>query len=114
MFVSTVGRIPQVEFISAWRQRLPSGIEPNAKHLEGIILIDDNHAELFPARNLPSTPKDCFAVLFGKKQRWSLQDLAPYIEHLLGPGTLKADLLRKFTRSVRVSLDSEDRVLVAR
>ena len=46
--------------------------------------------------------------------RWRLQDMDPYLEHLLGPNVRKADLLKRFTRSVKVSLTSEERVLVAR
>jgi len=106
------------EFESSWRDGLPNGLQVEDRFLAGLVLEEIKAGITFiihfPANALPRDARSCFQVLFYTRKMWRLKDLEPFIDHLIEPSISKADLLRKYTRSSRVSLTSEERVLSAR
>mmetsp|Transcript_14076 Transcript_14076/g.24971 ORF Transcript_14076/g.24971 Transcript_14076/m.24971 type:complete len:138 (+) Transcript_14076:227-640(+) len=106
------------KFMLNWQSSLPSGVKPDFVSLKGIAieinLEKHSVVQYLAANQLPINPKQCFMHLFSLKPHWRLPELEVYIQHLLGPGTNKASLLKKYTRSCRLSMTSEERVLTGR
>lgn len=108
------------DFERSWELALPNNVPTDPRALAGVAISFEEGSggrkvyRYFPASRLSMDAKVCFAELFATRKQWKLVELEPYISHLIGPNTKKADLLRRFTRSVRVSLSSDERVLTAR
>ena len=106
------------DFMREWRASLPKGVEANAKYLSGIAITIETDAKvyikLFLANALPQNPKAAFRLIFQAKPAWMLPELEVYMKPLLGTNVKKADLLRKYTRSARVSMESDTRVFTRR
>ncbi len=115
----------EADFMRDWRHALPPCAQPRPEHFAGRPWSVRSRcpaspsraarsSTYFSAKGLPAEPGACFARLFAFLDHWRLQDMDPYLEHLLGPNVRKADLLKRFMRLVDFSLNSEERVLVAR
>lgn len=90
------------EFIMAWKQCLPQGenqphskkiliiiwgkgVEADLTSLRGLALMEQEgthqHAiHLFPEYQLPENVAERFRLLFKRKEKWTLQEIEPYIE----------------------------------
>lgn len=115
------GGMDKAAFMHEWDMSLPRGVPADPKHVAALALERDGidgapgaFLAYYPASRLPDDPAQCFQALFAVRAHWKLVDMAPFIQHLLGPAVKQATLLRRFTRSARLSVDSEDRVLTAR
>jgi len=102
------------DFLREWSISMPKEVPTNPAFLRGLAIEIGGVLHYFPAERLSQHAADSFAALFNFRSHWRLHEIDPYIQHLLGPTTKKTDLFRKFTRSVRLSLHSEERVLTAR
>eukprot|EP00250_Pteridium_aquilinum_P006628 c16506_g1_i1 orf=104-1282(-) len=98
------------DFLDAWQQNLPSGMQGNLDMLKGEALIEKLGSESwlrpFPVSALPSNPADRFARLFRERTKWEWQDLEPYISDLRAPGKSVEALLLKYTRKTQPTADA--------
>lgn len=92
------------EFLETCQSALPEGLEMKEDYLAGIGVIDRDSQQpsvrgLFE-ENMPTTLSERLKVLFKAKERWTLQQIAPYIELFTTPKLTITSLLAKHVRSV--------------
>lgn len=92
------------EFLETCQSALPDGMQMQERYLDGIAVIDhDSQAPnirgLFE-ENLPMDLSDRLRHLFKTKERWTLQQIAPYVELFTTPQLPVTALLAKNVRSV--------------
>jgi sister chromatid cohesion protein DCC1 len=92
------------EFLETCQGALPEGMEMKETYLAGIGVIDrDSQAPsvrgLFE-ENLPVNLADRLKILFKTKEKWTLQQIAPYVELFTTPKLGVTSLLAKHVRSV--------------
>jgi len=92
------------EFIETCSGALPDGMEFDESYIAGIGIIDresnpPNIRGLFE-ENLPMNLLDRFKALFKAKEKWSLQQIAPFIETFTTPQLPVTSLLTKHVRIV--------------
>ena len=92
---------PILEFMEAWQDNLPSGIETNRSDLDGLAIeTDEDRLRALDVSTLPHDPASRFAVLFNVKSRWAMEELRPYMVELLPPGKTVEHLVLRHARSV--------------
>ena len=100
---------PRERFFEAWHDNLPTGLTPEASHLEGIAIIltagdnasvGEDSVQALSLASLPSQPKERFAALFGVKPTWRMEELMPYLRDILDPGKSAQSLVLQFGCSV--------------
>ena len=92
------------EFMETCQSALPEGMKIEEKYLAGIGVIDRDSQTpsvrgLFE-ENLPVTLADRLKILFKTKERWTLQQIGPYVELFTTPQLAVTLLLAKHVRSV--------------
>ena len=92
------------EFLETCQSALPDGLEMKETYLAGIGVIDRESQQpsvrgLFE-ENMPLTLSDRLKVLFKAKERWTLQQITPYVELFTTPQLTITSLLAKHVRSV--------------
>lgn len=92
------------EFLETCQSALPDGMQMQESYLDGIAVIDrdcqaPNIRGLFE-ENLPMNLADRLRHLFKTKERWTLQQIAPYVELFTTPQMAVTALLAKNVRSV--------------
>lgn len=92
------------EFLETCQSALPEGLEMKEIYLAGIGVIDRDSQQpsvrgLFE-ENMPMTLNERLKVLFKAKERWTLQQIAPYIDVFTTPQLTTTSLLAKHVRSV--------------
>ncbi|XP_028417058.1 sister chromatid cohesion protein DCC1-like [Dendronephthya gigantea] len=96
------GRFNYYEFMEAWKQTVPEGMHVDDTHLQGIALSDMASSPAviwhFPKDNLPSDPAMRFNKLFKTREKWTLDDIQPYLADLESPGQSLKALLLKYAR----------------
>ncbi|XP_075747350.1 sister chromatid cohesion protein DCC1 [Rhipicephalus microplus] len=74
------------EFLEVWQNSVPEGVQTNIKQLEGLALTDRTSTPhciyLFDKWDLPDDANERFDTLFRTKERWTLDEIKPYIEDL--------------------------------
>ncbi|GLJ26416.1 hypothetical protein SUGI_0509390 [Cryptomeria japonica] len=104
------GRWKLDDFMEAWMQNLPSGMQAQMEMLRGEALVERFGAEMwvhpYSVSFLPTTPAERFAALFRERPRWEWQDLEPYIRDLRVPGLSAEGLLIKYTRRTQPTADA--------
>ncbi|KAL1417480.1 hypothetical protein MTO96_000579 [Rhipicephalus appendiculatus] len=78
------------EFLEVWQNSVPEGVQTDLKQLEGLALTDRTSTPhciyLFDKWDLPDDANERFDTLFRTKERWTLDEIKPYIEDLcVGP-----------------------------
>ncbi|KAH7293250.1 hypothetical protein KP509_28G017500 [Ceratopteris richardii] len=108
--LSSASRWRVDDFVDAWQQNLPSGVQASLDMLKGKILIEklgsDSWLYPFSVANLPSNPAERFAALFRERPRWEWEDLEPYISDLRAPGKSVDALLLKYTRRTQPTAET--------
>ncbi|KAI5074776.1 hypothetical protein GOP47_0010737 [Adiantum capillus-veneris] len=98
------------DFLEAWQQNLPSGLQASLDLLKGEVLVEklgfDSWLRPFSVSTLPSNPAERFAALFRERSKWEWQDLEPYIGDLRAPGKSVDALLLKYTRRTQPTADA--------
>jgi len=96
------GKFNYHEFLEAWKQSVPEGMECKDSHLLGIALKDEkSHPPViwhFTDRELSEDPAERFNTLFKEQAKWKRPELEPYLSSLLTPGQAVNSLLLKFAR----------------
>ncbi|KAK8758379.1 hypothetical protein V5799_003986 [Amblyomma americanum] len=74
------------EFLEVWQNSVPEGVQTDIKQLEGLALTDRTSKPeciyLFDKWDLPDDANERFDTLFRTKERWTLDEIRPYIEEL--------------------------------
>jgi Sister chromatid cohesion protein Dcc1 len=90
------------EFMIAWTSTCPEGMPPQQDMLRGLALLDPQGADFtvsaFLASELAPKPKDRFAMLFRRKERWTRAELEPYLQHVEEAGASIDALLLTWCR----------------
>lgn len=106
----SAGRWKLDDFMEAWMQNLPSGIQARMEMLKGEALVEKFGVDLwinpFSVSSLPTTPAERFAALFRERPKWQWEDLEPYIRDLQVPGLSVEGLLIKYTRKSQPTPDA--------
>ncbi|XP_012286006.1 sister chromatid cohesion protein DCC1 [Orussus abietinus] len=98
-----------VQFMEAWRIGVPEKMSVKKEYLNGIALIVPNKGKMkkdviaFPEYKLPNNIKDRLKELFKVKEKWTIEEISPYLSNV---ATYKMDvkaILTKFTRSSTVN-----------
>ena len=104
------------EFKSMWQKAVPGGDEQdiyknelgdpifktNLNQLNGTALVDYENSEikLFPEWKLPTDIQERLQVLFDEREKWTLEDISPYIKNLTTPKLNANALLTKYSKVV--------------
>ncbi|XP_034939422.1 sister chromatid cohesion protein DCC1 isoform X2 [Chelonus insularis] len=73
-------------FMEAWRMGVPEGINPKLEYLHGIAVVVWNNEKArkeivsFPESKLSENIADRFKELFKVKDKWTVEEISPYIE----------------------------------
>ncbi|CAB4056075.1 DSCC1 [Lepeophtheirus salmonis] len=87
------------EFMKIWQDSVPEGFQTSKHQLEGLALINNSTIRSFPETSLPHEIQSRLDVLFRVKEKWSMEEIKPYVVSLC---TLKLNvkaLLTKYARS---------------
>ncbi|GLD96683.1 hypothetical protein PINS_up005366 [Pythium insidiosum] len=100
------------QFMEKWQLRVPEPIKVSRDMLRGIALTKTQRGKptwlhYFPEDELPMDPKLRFERLFQQQEKWSVEQLEPYISALVRPGVTQASLLLKYARSSRQANSTE-------
>ncbi|KAJ8032967.1 Sister chromatid cohesion protein DCC1 [Holothuria leucospilota] len=103
MLLKHTDKFNLVEFLQAWQQSVPEGMNTSEDQLKGLALIDraskPQVISLFKTSSLPENERDRFNFLFKTKERWTMDEISPYLEDL-AEGKLKIGaLLQKYART---------------
>lgn len=78
------GKFNLDEFLQAWKESVPEGMVPNEEMLYGIAIVDrkatPNVIWAFEENNLPDNVNERFKILFEMKEKWTVPEIAPYIQ----------------------------------
>lgn len=63
----------------------PAVIKADINHLKGLALIEKEEGQqkivhLYPEYDLPENISERFRLLFKRKEKWTLEEITPYIE----------------------------------
>ncbi|XP_017777742.1 PREDICTED: sister chromatid cohesion protein DCC1 [Nicrophorus vespilloides] len=103
----SAGKFNFKDFMQAWEESVPEGMKVEENMLHGIALINrksmPNVIWMFSEFDLPDTINDRFKVLFEAKERWSYEEIAPYIARLTTDKLDVNALLAKHARNFKVN-----------
>lgn len=82
--LKSTGKLNLMDFMQAWKESVPEGMLADESMLNGLAVIDTetkpNCVWLLYEENLPETITERFRVLFQAKERWTKEQIIPYIE----------------------------------
>jgi len=95
------------DFSSMWAKAVPEGITTCLSQLSGLCLVDDTKdkeplIKHFPESLLPENVQERLSVLFAARERWTLEDISPYIKPLATTKLNVNALLTKFARTLNI------------
>lgn len=109
------GKFNYQDFTNTWQQTVPPTMKTMDYQLEGMALIDKNSQletiSYFSIDDLPEDVGDRFDELFKTKEKWTLQEISPYIRDLT---TDKVDVGGLLTRYARSSMQNGVKVFNSR
>ncbi|KAJ8962508.1 hypothetical protein NQ318_000898 [Aromia moschata] len=101
------GKFNLDDFLQAWRESVPEGMNPNEEMLYGIAIIDrkaqPNIIWALDESVLPENITERFKILFDVKEKWTVPEISPYVKSLT---TEKVDvhaLLAKYARASKMN-----------
>ena len=87
------------EFMVMWQQAVPEGVRMDMQeHLRGIALVDKKVVKYFPEWKLTENVQERLASLFAIKEKWTMEEIAPFVEKLTAPKLNVNALLTKYSR----------------
>ncbi|XP_036393887.1 sister chromatid cohesion protein DCC1 [Megalops cyprinoides] len=91
------------EFQEVWQQSVPEGMSTRLDQLRGVALVDRSSRpetiSLLRVEDLPEDTLERFNCLFSMREKWTEDDIAPYIQDLCGEKQTTGALLTKYARS---------------
>uniref|UniRef100_T1IL49 Sister chromatid cohesion protein DCC1 n=1 Tax=Strigamia maritima TaxID=126957 RepID=T1IL49_STRMM len=86
IILHVMGQFNLGEFLAAWQDSVPEGFIPKVEFLKGLALIDSkrqpNIVQYYPKNQLPEDIADRFRSLFTFKEKWTFDEIEPYIKDL--------------------------------
>ncbi|KAI4467582.1 sister chromatid cohesion protein dcc1-related [Holotrichia oblita] len=84
VLLSSAGKFNLNEFLQAWKESVPEGMIATESMLHGIAIVDRKSAPnviwAFEEKDLPETINERFQVLFEAKEKWTVEEISPYIQ----------------------------------
>ncbi|MEQ2185403.1 Sister chromatid cohesion protein DCC1, partial [Goodea atripinnis] len=103
MLLQNVVKFNLKEFQYVWQQSVPEGMSTRLDQLKGVALVDrTSHPEtisLLRVEDLPEDTVERFNHLFSLREKWTEDDITPYIQDLCGEKQTTGALLTKYARS---------------
>lgn len=100
------GKFNLKDFLSSWQQSVPEGMQTSEKYLEGIALMDRNSKPeviwYFSEIDLPEDINERIRILFQTREKWTLDEIRPYIQRLATEKLNVNALLTKYARASSV------------
>ncbi|XP_072250719.1 sister chromatid cohesion protein DCC1 [Leuresthes tenuis] len=91
------------EFQEVWQQSVPEGMSTSLEQLKGVALVDRTSRpqtiSLLQVEDLPEDTAARFNHLFTLREKWTEEDITPYIHDLCGEKQTTGALLTKYARS---------------
>ncbi|XP_041707697.2 sister chromatid cohesion protein DCC1-like [Coregonus clupeaformis] len=91
------------EFQEVWQQSVPEGMGTRLDQLKSLALVDRSTKpetiSLLRAEDLPEDTLERFTHLFTMREKWTEEDITPYIQDLCGEKQTTGALLTKYARS---------------
>lgn len=102
MLLRAAGKFHLSEFLESWQRSVPEGMNCDLSQLRGLALTDMNYSPEvifhFPCDDMPDNIAERFTKLFKIKEKWSYDEIVPYLEDRAIAGNDVKSLLIKYTR----------------
>ncbi|XP_045717290.1 sister chromatid cohesion protein DCC1 [Phyllostomus hastatus] len=103
MLLQNAVKFNLAEFQEVWQQSVPEGMVARLDQLQGLALVDRQSRPeiifLLKVDDLPEDTQERFNSLFSLREKWTEEDIAPYIQDLCGEKQTIGALLTKYSRS---------------
>ncbi|XP_037658950.1 sister chromatid cohesion protein DCC1 isoform X2 [Choloepus didactylus] len=103
MLLQNAVKFNLAEFQEVWQQSVPEGMITRLDQLKGLALVDRHSRPeiifLLKVDDLPEDTQERFNSLFSLREKWTEEDIAPYIQDLCGEKQTIGALLTKYSRS---------------
>ncbi|XP_021914088.1 sister chromatid cohesion protein DCC1 isoform X2 [Zootermopsis nevadensis] len=100
------GKFNLEEFLLSWQQSVPEGMQTSEKYLEGMALMDKNSKPeviwYFSEADLPEDINERIRILFQTREKWTLDEIRPYVQRLATEKVNVNALLTKYARASSV------------
>ncbi|VVC28265.1 Sister chromatid cohesion protein Dcc1 [Cinara cedri] len=94
------------DFKIAWQGSVPEGMTTSLKQLNGTVLVDESsHPQTicyFNEHDLPDDVMDRMQYLFQVREKWTLDEIRPFLENLSTDKLSVNSLLAKYARASKV------------
>ncbi|XP_013396721.1 sister chromatid cohesion protein DCC1 isoform X2 [Lingula anatina] len=91
------------EFLLTWQESVPVGMKTDSCQLEGLALIDKTSRPeviiYFPVEELPEDIEARFNALFRVREKWTKEEITPYIKDVATEKMGTGALLMKYARA---------------
>ncbi|XP_065168116.1 sister chromatid cohesion protein DCC1-like [Atheta coriaria] len=102
----SAGKFNLKDFLQAWQESVPEGMITDEEMLYGIAIVDrkanPSVVWSFPESKLPQNINERFKVLFDTKEKWRVNEIAPYIKNLTNDKQDVNALLTKHARPSKI------------
>ncbi|XP_052519830.1 sister chromatid cohesion protein DCC1-like [Budorcas taxicolor] len=103
MLLQNAVKFNLAEFQEVWQQSVPEGMTTRLDQLQGLALVDRQSRPeiifLLKVEDLPEGDQERFSSLFYLREKWTEEDIAPYIQDLCREKQTVGALLTKYARS---------------
>ncbi|XP_048882377.1 sister chromatid cohesion protein DCC1 isoform X1 [Brienomyrus brachyistius] len=103
MLLQNAVRFNLAEFLEVWQQSVPEGMTTRLDQLRSVALVDRSSRpetiSLLRVEDLPGDTLERFSCLFSMREKWTEEDIVPYIQDLCGEKQTTGALLTKYARS---------------
>ncbi|XP_030639158.1 sister chromatid cohesion protein DCC1 [Chanos chanos] len=103
MLLQNAVKFHLAEFQQVWQQSVPEGMNTRMDQLRGLALVDCSSKPeticLLRVEDLPEDTLERFNALFTLREKWTQDDITPYIQDLCGEKQTTGALLTKHARS---------------
>jgi len=93
------------EFLDMWQKAVPDGITTDLAQLAGLVLVEDKDPPVikrFTESSLPLTITDRLTVLFSARERWTVEEISPFVSTLTTTKLNVNALLTKHARALNI------------
>lgn len=102
MLLQNASKFHLAEFLEVWQQSVPEGMGTRLDQLRGLALLDRSSRpetiSMLRVEDLPEDTLERFNHLFTMREKWTEDDIAPYIQDLCGEKQTTGALLTKYAR----------------
>lgn len=102
MLLRAAGKFHLSEFLESWQRSVPEGMNCDLSQLYGLALTDMNYSPEvifhFPSEEMPDNIAERFTKLFRVKEKWTYDEIVPYLQDRALAGNDVKSLLIKYTR----------------